>query len=384
VQKTLGYHLVQLQKGKGHVTESTRNNTLQMLHHHRTYKAISRVEMLPVVERYSTSIPNLTTWHVLVTSADCSSCGLKRSSLHKTSPLTMANNETLTAEHIRIAHIGNSIQYYNDCPRLLESIFKDHYGSDKVTQDSCLRGGASLVSIWTKGNGMATKFGTPNAIRPDGTYDIGRSSVQELLKSEKWDFVIMNDHTQSPARNETKENTMNILAKEYLPLLSKSNKTSVVVFLMTAAYRRPVNGSDDLGSFEDFTMQLHRGYAAYKDLIPNSKVAPVGLAFQHIKDHYSQNKDCANFSWEMLYASDYFHPSPHGTLLQAFVLFITLTGQVPPVYSASWWGTARYMQPPEEDPLPLPSLEEGALLRSVACTVCNLSVDGRHPKSAAS
>lgn len=289
----------------------------------------------------------------------------------------MSCNETLSDDSIRIAHIGNSIQYYNDCPRLLESIFKDHYGSEKgVTQDSCLRGGASLVSLWTKGNGMASKFATPNAIRPDGTYDIGRSSVQELLENEKWHFVIMNDHTQSPAREDTKERTLEILSKEYLPLLSKANKDSIVVFLMTAAYRRPVNGSDDLGSFDEFTRKLEEGYGAYKRIVPNSKVAPVGLAFQHVKNHYPQNKECATFSWEMLYASDDFHPSPHGTLLQAFLLFSTIVGQEPPEYNPSWWDRARYMQPPEHERLQLPSIEDGALLRNIACAVCSSSLDG--------
>ncbi len=277
---------------------------------------------------------------------------------------------------VRVAHIGNSIQYYNDCPRLLESMMKLHYGSDQVTQDSCLRGGASLVSIWTKGNGMANKFATPNALLPNGTYDIGSPTVQDLLQSNDWDYVIMNDHTQSPARQETKEKTIEALVKKYRPILSSKGENSpIVVFLMTTAYRRPVKDADQLGSFDEFTAKLKNGYAEYQAVIPNSKVAPVGLAFQYVKNHYPKSDD-SNFSWEMLYARDDFHPSPHGTLLEAFVLFATIVGQAPPEYTPSWWDIARYMQPPEDEPLPVPTQQEGAILRSIACSICNVGING--------
>lgn len=273
---------------------------------------------------------------------------------------------------IQIAHIGNSIQYYNDCPRLLQWMFKTHYGN--ANQDSCLRGGASLVSILRKGNGMAGKFASPNALRPDGTYDIGSPTVMDLLGSKAWDFVIMNDHTQSPARMDTRKEALKELEKSYLPMLEKMNKMPLVVFLMTAAYRKPVKDSEDLGSFDDFTELLRSGYAEYQKVIPNSVVAPVGLAYLEVRKKYPKldGDNDSKFSWEWLYARDDFHPSPHGTLLEAFVLFATIVGQEPPEYNPAWWDTARYMQPADEEALPLPSLEEGALLRDFACLICKV------------
>lgn len=295
------------------------------------------------------------------------------------------SSATSTAKGIKVAHIGNSIQYYNDCPRLLERMFKAYYGPDGpenninnvVVQDSCLRGGASLVSLPTKGNGMATKFATPNALRPDGTYDIGSPTVQDLLTSNSWDFVIMNDHTQSPARLDSRKNTLKALETVYLPLLQTLDPPNpVVVFLMTAAYRKPVKDADELGSFDEFTEKLQEGYSQYQQMIPNSKVAPVGLAYQYVRNNYpkvdTDGDDSSIFSWEWLYARDDFHPSPHGTLLEAFVLFATIVGEEPPTYDPSWWDTARYMQPPDVEPLPLPTPEEAALLQGVACAICNV------------
>jgi hypothetical protein len=104
-------------------------------------------------------------------------------------------------------------------------------------------------------------------------------------------------------------------------------------------------------------------------------VAPVGLAFQYVRNNYPKVDD-SSFSWEWLYARDDFHPSPHGTLLEAFVLFSTIVGDEPPAYDISWWDTARYMQPTDVEPLPLPTPEEGALLRGVACVICNVGGNG--------
>ena len=119
---------------------------------------------------------------------------------------------------IRVGFIGNSIFYYNDCPRLLEHMLRHSYEGG-VVQDSCLRGGASLVSILEKGNGMEEKFGTPNAKREDGTYDTGAATVRELLAEEPWDFLILNDHTQAPARTETRDKTIRALKDTYTKLI---------------------------------------------------------------------------------------------------------------------------------------------------------------------
>jgi hypothetical protein len=76
--------------------------------------------------------------------------------------------ETSSSSTIRIAHLGNSIQYFNDCPRFLQRMISSSSSSSAsssssssssssaltnknsnknstkmtVIQDSCLRGGA--------------------------------------------------------------------------------------------------------------------------------------------------------------------------------------------------------------------------------------------------
>eukprot|EP00934_Nitzschia_sp_Nitz4_P006375 Nitzschia sp. Nitz4//scaffold76_size158648//6831//7808//NITZ4_002526-RA/size158648-processed-gene-0.157-mRNA-1//1//CDS//3329557785//6365//frame0 len=273
---------------------------------------------------------------------------------------------------IGIAHVGNSIQYYNDCPRLLEHMLRTRY--DSVFQDSCLRGGATLSSLLVKGNGMARKFGSPTAKRPDGTFDIGSPTVRDLLSSGRVDVVVVNDHTQWPVREDSKRESIEVLKKSYLPLFAEAGSPEVIL-LMTAAYRKEAKGSGDLGTYDEFTAKLKEGYTEYQGLIPNSKIAPVGLAFQRAKQELPSN-DEGRFSWETLYAIDDFHPSPHGTLLEAFVLYITIVGAAPPKYDSKWWATARYFQPSDEQPLPLPTNEEASILWKLACQVCGVDVDG--------
>ena len=285
------------------------------------------------------------------------------------------DNDT-SKRRIRIACLGNSIQYYNDCPRLLERMFRAA-GYEDMQQNSCLRGGASVVSLWNKGNGMGDKFATPHALQPDGSYDIGAPTVQALLEDATFDFVIINDHTQSPARQETRDKTTKALVADYAPLLLKSNMTPIL--LQTAAYRVPdIRGTSDLGTFEAFTKLLEEGIHSYKQHLDaimkehtaeiQARIAPVGRAYADLNE---SNRSL----WEQLYHTDDFHPSPHGTLLQAYILFMTITGSTPPMTydPATWWDRARRMQPPNEAPLARPTIAEATVLRDVAVKACGLT-----------
>ncbi|CAJ1962068.1 unnamed protein product [Cylindrotheca closterium] len=287
---------------------------------------------------------------------------------------------------VAIAHIGNSIQYFNDCPRMLEHMMNQRYD---VTQDSCLRGGANVTGLFEKGNGMRNKFATPAALKPDGTYDIGSPTVEALLSSSppdaeesKWDYVIINDHTQAPVREANKTESIQTFQEKYIPLLDSNNKNATVILLMTAAYKSPAKNSSDLGDFDNFTKSLVDGYAEYATLFSNAKIAPLGLAYQYIREHNQRANDptttseapSAVVSWEALYAPDDFHPSPHGTYLEACLLYCTITGQEPPEYQVGWWSTARYMQPPTvQPPMPLPTVEEADYLKKVASHLCNIA-----------
>ena len=47
-------------------------------------------------------------------------------------------NDEVDQQEISVAFLGNSILYYNDCPRLVEQMLRQSY--QNVVQDSCLVG----------------------------------------------------------------------------------------------------------------------------------------------------------------------------------------------------------------------------------------------------
>jgi hypothetical protein len=291
-----------------------------------------------------------------------------------------------------IAFLGNSILYFNDCPRLVEQMLQSCY--DTVVQDSCLRGGATLPSLFRQGNGMQRTFATPAARQSDGTYDIGASSVEDLLSKSHWDVVVLHDHTQAPARRESREETLTSLEQEYLPLLRKQQQqqeeeekeeeddddkiitSPLIILLQTAAYRYPnIQGSDDLGNFLQFTDKVVRGYQEYAHCLQTrgctTKIAPVGLAVKELYD--------TSALFHKLFSLDHFHFSPHGTWLEACVVYCTITNQSPPVFQEQWFDRVRYrvkatddMGSEDEWALPLPTKDEAEELRQVAMRICNI------------
>ena len=289
---------------------------------------------------------------------------------------------------IAIAFAGNSIQYFNDCPRLVQQMIEEKLADEEVTvyQDSCLRGGATLSSLWKYGNGMAQKFSSEAAlIQIDGLesknnvekYDIGANTVGELLSSrERWDFFVLNDHTQAPARNDTLVQTEKALRQHYAPTILQHNvKTTILI--QTPAYRKAgLKESEDLGNFDEMTDLVANGILSYKETLENAgiedcRIAPVGEAYRYLHDN---NKDL----WEKLYSHDDFHPSPYGTWLQACVIFCTCFRDsqepVPPTYNSEWWEVSRIMQPRNEEPLPQPTEDEAMELQAVACAICGVKL----------
>jgi len=301
-----------------------------------------------------------------------------------TRDLTVGTTTTLMSDcydrkPLRVAFLGNSMQFTNDSPRLMEQMFAAANAGASSScqrvfeQDSCLRSGADISSLWWEGTNVFLFF--------RHTLDWGADYPEDLLSDSKWDFVVINDNTQWPARADSRAESLRTLELEYVPLL-KQNKITPI-FLMTPAYKKPcIEGSGDLGDFDYYTHLLADGYINYykkqmdfwlqtsvgdsRDASANltSRVAPIGLAYQQLR------RSNMNL-WEKLYDHDEYHPSYHGTLLQAYVLYITLTGETPPNnYSPTWWDTSRYDPLLGFDkPLPIPTQQEARQLRQAAIQV---------------
>ena len=152
--------------------------------------------------------------------------------------LLLALSKGMTSHVTKVSFVGNSIIYYNDTPNVITSCT-----SEEVTTSCCMRGGASLISLKERGSNMKRVF-------KEGS-DYGAEKCEELFDGgDRW--VVMNDFTQSPARENTRTNTLQVLEEYYGPSVLRMNEDATVVFLETFAYvEEGVNGSEDLGTFEE-------------------------------------------------------------------------------------------------------------------------------------
>ena len=98
---------------------------------------------------------------------------------------------------LRVAFLGNSLTFFNDLPHLLQHILATTTTAiDDVKVGCCLRGGQSLPSLLTKGADMG------RAKLQIGGRDM-YATVEELLTAPGgWDYVVVNDHSQAPARDD--------------------------------------------------------------------------------------------------------------------------------------------------------------------------------------
>lgn len=276
--------------------------------------------------------------------------------------------EQAESKTTRVAFIGNSYLYFNDVPRLVQALGG---GEQTVHVEDCLRGGASWKGLLKNGNGMAEKFRTPNALSPDGSYDIGASTVEELLAApQAWDFVVMNTYSQEAAIPEKRAQGIEAL-EALAPMLE--NAKACPVLMPTPAYRAPAKGSEAIGGWEDFTQKQAEGfrmYAAHLDVLlagrREARIADVNGAFALV---HEERHDL----WRDLFFEDDFHPSALGSYLEACVIFSTIFGRAAPIPhdSKSLFARARRMLPPPAEGR-LPTSAEMLYLRSVAARACSV------------
>ena len=166
---------------------------------------------------------------------------------------------------------------------------------------------------------------------------------------------------------------MKVLKEVYTPMFEEVG--AVPILLANHASRTDHQRTAKFGGFVNYTKVTNEGYYEYRDflndLLPENqtaRVAPVGKAYLQV---YEEDYDL----WYRLYHTDGLHPSPHGTYLQAIVMYCTIYGTPPPTqyalpsYPSHLFDRARVMQPNGQDPLDRPTLSEAKYLYNVATRV---------------
>lgn len=143
-------------------------------------------------------------------------------------------------------------------------------------------------------------------------------TVEKLLgDAEGWHVVVLQDHSQSPARMESRQDSLNALKEKYLPLLQanemRTGVKTLIVLYQTWGYMQPAKNSEKIGDFHTMTRLLAEGYAEYEALLRDVGgmwvvTAPAGKASEIVKEK-------SLGLWPQLYQPDHFHPKALATFL---------------------------------------------------------------------
>ena len=189
------------------------------------------------------------------------------------------------ASCLRILFIGNSYTYVNDLPGTFGQLARA--GGHVAQTDSLATGGATLGD---------------HAADP---------ATATRLDSQKWDFVVLQEQSEIPSVEASRQYTMYPAARTLAGMIRQRSETPL--FFMTWAHRDglPASGLPD---YETMQRAVDTGYLAISQEL-DSAVVPVGYTWFVVG---RQNPDI------VLWQDDGSHPTTAGTYLAACVFYAAI------------------------------------------------------------
>ncbi len=142
----------------------------------------------------------------------------------------------------------------------------------------------------------------------------------QLINSEKWDFVVIQEQSQIPSMIPERDSLMYPFAIQLDNIIHASSVCTKTTFFMTWAHK---NGNLGLppgsDTYEAMQQRLRSGYMTIADSL-DALVAPVGWAWRTVRQQFSTVE---------LYMTDDYHPAMEGTYLAACVFYATFFQQSP-------------------------------------------------------
>ena len=184
-----------------------------------------------------------------------------------------------------VLFIGNSYTYYNSMPQMFKAMAEHQHPEQSIEVEFVGGGGATLKKHWEVGQALAE------------------------IQTGDWDYVVLQEQS-SLGTNKLSDPRKWKQFFHYSRLFDEEIKKSgaTTVFFMTWARRDSREQQKHLTTaYETIAGQL------------GSRVAPVGLAWDRIRDQEGIN----------LYNKDGSHPSPMGSCLAALTLWGTIFNTAP-------------------------------------------------------
>ena len=189
-------------------------------------------------------------------------------------PLNLSAQEE---KPLRVLFVGNSFTYFWNMPQLVQAMGASQGVSLEIRQSTV--GGSNLKQHWLEEKGTLTR---------------------KFLKEERWDYVILGDHSLSTINT---PESFDLYAKKFTELVRSIGAEPL--FYMTWAYKsNPLMQPFITKGYQDIATEL------------DASVIPVGPIWMRAKELRPDLN---------LYFDDK-HPSPDGSYLIALIVYHTLTG----------------------------------------------------------
>lgn len=190
----------------------------------------------------------------------------------------------------RVLFIGNSYTFVNDLPNTFAKLARS--GGHKVEVGMSAQGGWRLAD------------------------HVGSTETLNLLKSAKWNFVVLQEQSQIPSLQQVRNQEMYPAARQLIQKIKAIGATPI--FFSTWAHRdgMPENSMND---YESMQTQINNGYMGIAQEL-NAPIAPVGPAWlTAVKQHPELD----------LWQEDGSHPTEQGTYLAACVFYTVIFHESP-------------------------------------------------------
>ncbi|MCE3297279.1 MAG: domain containing protein [Crocinitomicaceae bacterium] len=197
-------------------------------------------------------------------------------------------------EETSVLFIGNSFTFMNAMPSMFREIAKAK--GKTIFVDSIVEGGKDL------------------------NFHSGRALTYEKIRSRKWDYIILQAHSNELAQPESKIDNLTLpYAKRIVDSIRANSNCTQLVLYMTWGYKNGNPKWAPIASYDSMQYRIKNQYLRFADLL-DARVSPVGEVWKAIR---------ANYSGINLYDPDNQHPSLVGSYLSACTHFSTIFGETP-------------------------------------------------------
>ena len=198
------------------------------------------------------------------------------------------------SQETSVLFIGNSFTFMNNMPFMFRDIAESK--GKKIHVDTVVEGGK------------------------DFNYHAHNPETYALIRSRKWDYVVIQGHSNELAQPESKIDVNSLpFAKQIVDSIRANSSCTQVVLYMTWAYKNGNQKWAPIASYDSMQLRIKDQYLRFADLL-DARVSPVGEVWKQVRKNYSGLN---------LYFTDNQHPNEAGSYLSACTFFTTIFGESP-------------------------------------------------------